>query len=123
MARTRKPAAQTKAGNYLLRSRHTDSLIKILALAHVNRIVTSAGSGACMITRDSTWAGNCGWEIKQLVNRGLVEVTSEYHGRHGHRWFKLTEAGHAALDGACIALGRMVDCVKLVAEIDAREVH
>lgn len=116
----RKPSIQTKAGNYLLRSTRRDNLLDLMALVHAGRI--AVGQVNSHVTkRDGSWAGHATWGTKMLEDRGLIEKAPGI--RYGRRWYKLTTAGHKALDGALAALGERIDTAALLAEIDARRIY
>lgn len=116
----RKPAIQTKAGNYLLRSTRRDNLLDLMALVHAGRV--SVGNPNSIITkRDGSWAGYATWGTKTLEDHGLIRRAPGVS--YGRRWFELTTEGHRALDGALAALGRRIDTAALLAEIDARQIH
>jgi hypothetical protein len=67
----RKPAIQTKAGNYLLRSTRRDNLLDLMALVHAGRI--AVGQVNSHVTkRDGSWAGHATWGTRTLEDRGLI---------------------------------------------------
>lgn len=101
----------TKAGNYLLRSSHSKSQRRTLALVHAGR-VRPDGMGMPAVFKDSgVWCGGCDWNITELKKRGFVTlVDGEY---------KITRAGALALEAALIYLGEIIDTEALLAEVDA----
>jgi hypothetical protein len=116
----RKPAIQTKAGNYLLRSTRRDNLLDLMALVHAGRI--AVGQVNSHVTkRDGSWAGHAPWGTRTLEDRGLIRRSQG--ASFGRRWFELTTEGHRALDGALAALDRRIDTAALLAEIDARRIY
>lgn len=116
----RKPANQTKAGNYLLRSTRRDNLLDLMALVHAERI--AVGQVNSRVTKaDGSWAGNATWGTRTLEAHGLIRETD--WTSQGRRWYELTAEGHRALDGALTALDRRIDTAALLAEIDARQIH
>lgn len=62
-----------RCNNYLLRSRHSESLRRIMVLVGAGRVRISGHGSPIIVTADGAWAGNCDWEIRQLERRGLVE--------------------------------------------------
>ena len=116
--RTANPLA-TKRGNYLLRSRYAGSLRQVVALANAGRIRESAHGLPSIVNADGDWAGNCGWEVAQLVNRGLLERI-QYLDPKAPVIYGVTRAGTLALEAALDRIGRRVGTVTLLAEVDAR---
>lgn len=120
MARTKKDPNQTKAGNYLLRSTRAAELRRLMALVHAERIGIEK-TNSTVTKADGSWAGYATWGTKMLEAHGLIEKAPGI--RYGRRWYKLTTAGHKALDGALVALGERIDTAALLAEIDARRIY
>jgi hypothetical protein len=88
---------RTKRDNYLLRSKRSDSLIKTMMHACDDKGVISALAGrAFMVNSFGHQAGDCSWEVGQLVRRGLLRpATTERY-----TYFEPTEAGLSALYAA-----------------------
>jgi hypothetical protein len=110
----------TKANNYLLRSTRRDHLLDLMALVHANRVAVGRVS-THVLKSDNTWAGHATWGAKVLEERGLIRRSECVV--NGRRYYELTTAGHAALDGALEKLGRRIDTAALLAEIDARIIY
>lgn len=103
----------TKAGNYLLRSSHAKTLRRLMALAHAGRVGTSGHGLPCMFKADGTWAGNCGWCVSVLEQRGLL--VREGHGKSA---YKVTRKGALSLEAALRYLGETSDVEGICAELD-----
>lgn len=97
----RKPAEQTKRGNYILRSVHRDSLLRVLELADDGKIVVNGHGIPIILNAYKSWAANCEWEVTELVKRGLLEKVAFMDGASS---FRRTRAGTVAMNGALAVL-------------------
>ena len=115
----RKSVTETKAGNYILRSKHRDALITIMTLADCDRVRPDSHGHPVLVKADMSWAGNCRWEIDRLVDRDLVGLFA----KAGELWYGLTNRGRAALNGALAATGAELDTATVLDELDARVIE
>lgn len=111
----------TKAGNYLLRSKHAATLRRITALAHAGRIREDGFGFPSIVKADGSWAGNCYWEVKMLVQRGLIERVT-YLDPTAPVIYNVTRAGHLSLEAALRVHGQCIDTTALKADVDAGKV-
>jgi|SRR5688572_12990771 len=91
----KREAKYTKAGNYLLRSKHTRELVEFAILIKAGRVRPNGkGHGAQITKADGSWAGNAHWAMLMFLNRGLAEYA------HTGTGIELTKLGLEMLDGA-----------------------
>jgi hypothetical protein len=99
----RKPSYETKASNYLLRSKHSDSLIMVAAAVRHGRIGFDGGGSAILLNAAGQWTGNAGWAYGQLHKYGFI-VSRRVPGTWRESKPELTSKGLLSLDGALATL-------------------
>jgi hypothetical protein len=99
----RKPLYETKASNYLLRSKHSDTMIMVAAAVRRGRIGFDDSGGAILLNAAGQWVGNAHWTYGQLCRRGFI-VSHRVPGTWRDSKPELTVEGLLSLDGALAAL-------------------
>lgn len=73
MGRKMVASEMTKADNYLLRSKYGESHVKTLNAAQRWGVKVVQGYWTIRDSSDQ-WEGNCDWNVRMLVQRGLLEI-------------------------------------------------
>jgi hypothetical protein len=123
----RKPLYETKASNYLLRSKHSDTLIMVAAAVRRGRIGFDPPTGdAILLDAAGRWVDNAHWAYGQLCRHGFI-VSHRVPGAWRDSGPELTVEGLLSLDGALAALrdvtahtinGRPITEAYFIARID-----
>jgi hypothetical protein len=122
----RKPLYETKASNYLLRSKHSDTLITVATAVRRGRIGFDDSGDAILLNAAGQWVDNAHWAYGQLCRHGFI-VSHRVPGAWRDSKPELTVEGLLSLDGALAALrdvtahtinGRPITEAYFIARID-----
>lgn len=109
----KREAKYTKAGNYLLRSKHSQQLVEFAILISAGRVRRNGkGAGAQVTKKDGTWAGNANWAMLMFLNRGLAEFLPRASGIPGS--CQLTDLGKEMLLGAAVIAPSVAEVLRKI---------